>query len=777
MSNESNIFSKPLFWNSVFENVFRNIFAMNGLAYSAYSVLGFEPGLVLDFGDEYYRANGASQTFSNAITHTRAGNATMVDSDGVLKWAPHNLALYSNDFSNAAWAKSACAVTQDVTGPDGETSGWTHTATSTSCRSEQSFTVATSTSYVYSVYAKAGTTDFLYIAPVLFTTPSNASGVCFNLSNGTVGIQQNAAQVTGLIEDAGGGWYRCVIHILSTDVTDTTGVVRNTIVSANGATTCLVGNSLALYGAHLYRSDLGGMTDVPSDARAFPSASTYVPTTSAARYLPRRGHHIYNGAEWVNEGVLVESEPRVNFAEHSRSLIDAYWGNTGGAISAGISQDNPTQDPVSSFSVNALGDNIRMYSSSRTPSVVSTFSFLAKANGINWVKSRLSQTGTFAGAYFDLSTGSDGTVGSGITATIEDWGDGWYLCSTTRASATNQAAGLSLAEADGDVNLTGYSGSTSDGVLLTAFQWEDGPTRSSYIPTLGSTVTRAADVLTIPAANLPWPTPRVIGPELVDDGGFDVGTVPAGWEGYAAATASSTLSVVSNALRVTRTGSAAGYCQYTLTGLTIGKVYLFSAEFLTAANALFSGSTASGDTSPDFGESSYSINAGIRQFAWTATATTAYIIVATTAASVDVDNISVREINPLSVSIQMDGTVTGDTYTPTRWYLDANNAILQDIGSTDFTFTQEAAGVVDTVTGGSFTSGVNTPFNIASRHGSTFINGAVDGTALTADTTPVALPDLSATDLQLGYDYMGTVKLLRMWNQDLGDAGIAEAST
>jgi hypothetical protein len=26
MSNESNIFSKPLVWNSVFENVFRNIF-------------------------------------------------------------------------------------------------------------------------------------------------------------------------------------------------------------------------------------------------------------------------------------------------------------------------------------------------------------------------------------------------------------------------------------------------------------------------------------------------------------------------------------------------------------------------------------------------------------------------------------------------------------------------------------------------------------------------------------------------------------------------------
>jgi hypothetical protein len=60
----------------------------------AYGILNglFRPALVMDFGDEYYRANGASQTFSDAITHTRASTATMVDSDGALKWGPHNCA-------------------------------------------------------------------------------------------------------------------------------------------------------------------------------------------------------------------------------------------------------------------------------------------------------------------------------------------------------------------------------------------------------------------------------------------------------------------------------------------------------------------------------------------------------------------------------------------------------------------------------------------------------------------------------------------------------------
>jgi hypothetical protein len=71
----------------------------------------------------------------------------------------------------------------------------------------------------------------------------------------------------------------------------------------------------------------------------------------------------------------------------------------------------------------------------------------------------------------------------------------------------------------------------------------------------------------------------------------------------------------------------------------------------------------------------------------------------------------------------------------------------------------------------------NVPFNIAARHGSTFINAAHEGTLLTANTTPTILPDLSATDLDLGQIFMGTIGQFRMWSDDLGDVGITEAST
>jgi hypothetical protein len=94
-------------------------------------------------------------------------------------------------------------------------------------------------------------------------------------------------------------------------------------------------------------------------------------------------------------------------------------------------------------------------------------------------------------------------------------------------------------------------------------------------------------------------------------------------------------------------------------------------------------------------------------------------------------------------------------------------------------FRQKASGVTDALAsaGDTYSPGINVPFNVASRHGSTFINGATDGTALTADTTPVALPDLSATNLQLAFNYMGCLKIFRMWGKDIGDAGLEEATT
>jgi hypothetical protein len=141
------------------------------------------------------------------------------------------------------------------------------------------------------------------------------------------------------------------------------------------------------------------------------------------------------------------------------------------------------------------------------------------------------------------------------------------------------------------------------------------------------------------------------------------------------------------------------------------------------------------------------------------------------------------------MSIQIDGRMTyADTSSLFEakiyhWYEDSLNNIYTalDTRSTrtgQVDFYQENGGVVDTVQGSgtSYSPGILVPFNLSSRHGATFLNAAIDGTALTVNTTPLALPDLSSTNLDLGEVFMGTIAQFRMWDKDLTDAGIEKAS-
>lgn len=136
----------------------------------------------------------------------------------------------------------------------------------------------------------------------------------------------------------------------------------------------------------------------------------------------------------------------------------------------------------------------------------------------------------------------------------------------------------------------------------------------------------------------------------------------------------------------------------------------------------------------------------------------------------------------------MDGRITfadqdeNPAHTFVRWFADSNNRInhqlLTAFGTGEIALQQVSGGVFDQSAGGgsTYSPDILVPFNFAGRHGSNFVQGAADGTAFTADTTPVALPDLSATNLQLGFDYNGTIRTFRIWGQDIGDAGLVEAT-
>ena len=520
----------------------------------------------------------------------------------------------------------------------------------------------------------------------------------------------------------------------------------------------------------------GGSASTFDDALNFSraSAATYTDADgvlqTAAAGVPRVGNHVYNGSEWVNKGLLLESEARTNLYDYSNDplLVDG-GGASNTTISANTEIDPAGGTEASLITATTAAGFLGPRYSLGSIGVVYTASFFLKNSGSS--RSRIYVRNSSDGADVTINwsgatlTSTTDTLG---TSAVEYLSGGYYRVSVTyTAVEATQRARIYPDILDGTNSIIAY------GWQLEA----NASTPSSYIPTNGSTVTRAAETLDVAAADMPWSEPVVIGEELVTNGTFDTDT--SGWS--SGRVGLSTLSAPSGRLRMTSDNGTTDDAQFTLTGLTIGNVYRVTADVFigTAPNVRLrvSGTTGlAGANAVDvLGFSDFSADE-----VFVANSTTMYAGILASFSSAgqfsELDNISVKEINPLAVSIQMDGVVTGENSTFADWTADASNGILVQSGTNDFTFTQEAAGVVDTVTGGSFTAGVNTPFNIASRHGSTFINGAVDGVALTENDTPTALPDLSATDFDIGPTFMGNIGKLRVWADDLGDDGIEEAS-
>jgi hypothetical protein len=365
-----------------------------------------------------------------------------------------------------------------------------------------------------------------------------------------------------------------------------------------------------------------------------------------------------------------------------------------------------------------------------------------------------------SGQWFDLTNGTLLTGnGASNTATIQDVGNGWYRCTRYFDSVTvpsNDEIFVGNTNADGDTGA--ISGST---VHLYGFQIENNATSSSFIPTSGSSVSRAAETFTIPSANLPWPTPQYIGDELFS-GATYLGN---GWTDNGDGSYTSDGSDLGGTGRLNIVNDTVAGTVYYLTM----DVSASSIDVRQGGTNIYSNlTTVAVPIVGDSGGGNINITAN---------------------GALTVSNISLREINPLSVSIAMDGRMTyaDENQAPQvgywSWLEDNSNNLTTylDCGSSrtgQIVFKSEKSAVTDIVKTSAtyFSPDILVPYSIASRHGSTFVNGAESGVALTENTTPTALPDLSATDLDLASDYMGTIGTFRVWDKDLGDDGIVEAT-
>jgi hypothetical protein len=195
------------------------------------------------------------------------------------------------------------------------------------------------------------------------------------------------------------------------------------------------------------------------------------------------------------KGLLIE-EQRTNLLTYSEQFNDAVWLKTAATVTA-----NTVASPDGTVTADKIVEDTSTgaHSVSRSGITVAsgaahTFTVYAKAAERNWIAIQFTGGVSAAhGAYFDVANGTVGTIINSPTATsITPVGNGWYRCSVSvLTTGTSLNIFTYLASANGTVS---YTGNGTSGVQVWGAQLEAGAFATSYIPTVASQVTRAADI-------------------------------------------------------------------------------------------------------------------------------------------------------------------------------------------------------------------------------------------------------------------------------------------
>jgi hypothetical protein len=406
------------------------------------------------------------------LTFTRASDATYTDSTGVVRRSPYNLLQQSEDFSNAAWSKSASSISSNVTtAPNGtltadklieDTANTSHTIF-------QTISISASTNYNYSVYLKAAER---FRFRIRFTGFSGAQDATVNLNTQTTSL--------GTLTSVGNGWFRFAWSVNSGAGGSST-LVAITLQDDSGNSTYL-GNGTS--GAFIWGAQLVEGT----------SALDYFPTTDRQN-VPRIDFRNADGTLSSCGRLLLEPQ-RTNSIRNS-SMVGAVAGSPGTlptnwntSTAAGL-----TQTVVATGIENGL------------PYVDLRFNGTASATSLRFTTETSSGTAALPSqawtnsAYFKLTAGTLSQItlrnvyrnsGGGAITTPQQQFD--LTSILTRRVFTDAAAPALTAFIQQEVLATLVIGTTYDFTIrIAAPQMELGAYATTWVPTTTAAVTRIAD--------------------------------------------------------------------------------------------------------------------------------------------------------------------------------------------------------------------------------------------------------------------------------------------
>ena len=397
------------------------------------------------------------------FTFSRGSNlaATRVASSGYIEKGRENLVLQSNQF-DTTWIKaSSLTLTSGQSGYNGSSDAWKLESDGSSGYDVVYQDVVFSNLNTYSIYAKAGTNTSFSIRSLSGT---DARGI-FDLSAGSV--SSTSGTIDASIVSVGGDWYRCSI----------------TFSGSN--------NAVYIYPNALGSASAGYIYIQDAQLEAGLVATDYIETgasTAQAGILEDMPRLDYSGGASC-PALLLEPQ-RTNLVTQSE-----YFGAWGNDANTSLTA-NAIQSPsglVDAYKMSAGTSNARQSRILNTSASGSLALSIYAKKGEYSVVQLTDAVDASLYANFDLENGVLGNYNN-CTPSIEDAGDGWYRCIITWTASVNiNKVRISIAESTTQGRLVNFAGNGTDGIYIYAAQLEAGSYPTSYIPTMGASVTRSND--------------------------------------------------------------------------------------------------------------------------------------------------------------------------------------------------------------------------------------------------------------------------------------------
>ena len=244
---------------------------------------------------------------------------------------------------------------------------------------------------------------------------------------------------------------------------------------------------------------------------------------TAADGVARRNAYYYNGSAWAKGGLQLESAAATNLEPYSNDFTSGDWyivlTDSLTLTAAGANGPDGNMS-LSRLEITDTTNEVHGVSNTRGFSANTTYCMSAFVRNDDQRYVGLWAWGLdnhWVHVTFDLQTGTKtdtqtgATSGTVVGADIEDYGGGlyriWMAFSVADVSSTEQYAlffnSSGTPTLSAEFGSEAYAGTAGVGCYFGFFQFEAGSVPTSYIPTTGSTVTRAAETLSIAGADTP----------------------------------------------------------------------------------------------------------------------------------------------------------------------------------------------------------------------------------------------------------------------------------